>query len=81
MGSKSISALKDDDGDWVTDEDPIDLIDNDGDGLIDEDGKKLETEDLLSIVSDLNIGGNETTTDSLGSGMLMLMQQRDKMMT
>lgn len=31
----------DDDGDGVTDEDPIDFIDNDGDGLIDEDGRKL----------------------------------------
>jgi len=34
-------SREDDDGDGVTDEDPIDLIDNDGDGLIDEDGKKL----------------------------------------
>ena len=46
---------------------------------VDEDGNKLKTEELISIVSDLNIGGNETTTDSLGSGMLMLMKQRDKM--
>ena len=34
-------SREDDDGDGVTDEDPIDFIDNDGDGLIDEDGKKL----------------------------------------
>ena len=27
----------------------------------------------------MNIGGNETTTDSLGSGMLMLLQKPDKM--
>ncbi|MEC9458561.1 MAG: cytochrome P450 [Pseudomonadota bacterium] len=46
---------------------------------MDEDGNHLKTEELLSIVSDLNIGGNETTTDSLASGMLMLMQQRDKL--
>ena len=46
---------------------------------IDEDGNKLKTEELLSMVSDLNIGGNETTTDSMASGMLMLMQQRDKL--
>tara|TARA_B100000029_G_scaffold422834_1_gene429737 strand:- start:16 stop:1287 length:1272 start_codon:yes stop_codon:yes gene_type:complete len=46
---------------------------------IDEDGNHLKTEELISIVSDLNIGGNETTTDSLGSGMLMLMQQRNKL--
>lgn len=58
---------------------PKDDIISDLVNYIDEDGKKLETEELLSIVSDLNIGGNETTTDSLGSGMLMLMQQRDKM--
>ena len=58
---------------------PKDDIISDLVNYIDEDGKKLETEELLSIVSDLNIGGNETTTDSLGSGMLMLMQQRNKM--
>lgn len=46
---------------------------------VDEDGSHLKTEELISIVSDLNIGGNETTTDSLGSGMLMLMQQRNKL--
>ena len=46
---------------------------------MDEGGNHLKTEELLSIVSDLNIGGNETTTDSLASGMLMLMQQRDKL--
>ena len=56
---------------------PKDDIISDLVNYINEDGKKLETEELLSIVSDLNIGGNETTTDSLGSGMLMLMQQRD----
>ena len=39
--NKRHKSRKDDDGDGVTDEDPIDLIDNDGDGLIDEDGKKL----------------------------------------
>ena len=39
--SKQHKSRTDDDGDGVTDEDPIDLIDNDGDGLIDEDGKKL----------------------------------------
>ena len=46
---------------------------------IDENGDSLKTEELISIVSDLNIGGNETTTDSLGSGMLMLLQKPDKM--
>jgi len=39
--SSKHASRTDDDGDGVTDEDPIDLIDNDGDGLIDEDGKKL----------------------------------------
>jgi len=39
--NKRHKSRTDDDGDGVTDEDPIDLIDNDGDGLIDEDGKKL----------------------------------------
>ena len=39
--SKQHESNTDDDGDGVTDEDPIDFIDNDGDGLIDEDGKKL----------------------------------------
>ena len=39
--SRKHASRTDDDGDGVTDEDPIDLIDNDGDGLIDEDGKKL----------------------------------------
>ena len=39
--SKQHKSRTDDDGDGVTDEDPIDLLDNDGDGLIDEDGKKL----------------------------------------
>ena len=46
---------------------------------VDEDDNYLKTEELISIVSDLNIGGNETTTDSLGSGMLMLMQKRNKL--
>ena len=39
--SRKHASRTDDDGDGVTDEDPIDLIDNDGDGLIDEDGKKV----------------------------------------
>ena len=39
--SQQHASRTDDDGDGVTDEDPIDLIDNDGDGLVDEDGKKL----------------------------------------
>ena len=58
---------------------PKDDIISDLVNYIDEDGNELKTEELISIVSDLNIGGNETTTDSLGSGMLMLMKQRDKM--
>ena len=39
--SQKHASRTDDDGDGVTDEDPIDLIDNDGDGKIDEDGRKL----------------------------------------
>ncbi len=39
--SRKHASRTDDDGDGLTDEDPIDLIDNDGDGKIDEDGKKL----------------------------------------
>ena len=39
--SQQHASRTDDDGDGVTDEDPIDLIDNDGDGLVDEDGTKL----------------------------------------
>ncbi len=39
--SQRHASRTDDDGDGLTDEDPIDLIDNDGDGRIDEDGKKL----------------------------------------
>ena len=39
--SQQHASRTDDDGDGVTDEDPIDLIDNDGDGKIDEDGRKL----------------------------------------
>jgi cytochrome P450 len=58
---------------------PKDDIISDLVSYVDEDGNHLKTEELLSIVSDLNIGGNETTTDSLASGMLMLMQQRDKL--
>ena len=39
--SQKHASRTDDDGDGVTDEDPIDLIDNDGDGKVDEDGRKL----------------------------------------
>ena len=58
---------------------PADDIISDLVHYIDENGDSLKTEELISIVSDLNIGGNETTTDSLGSGMLMLLQKPDKM--
>ena len=58
---------------------PSDDIISDLVHYIDENGDSLKTEELISIVSDLNIGGNETTTDSLGSGMLMLLQKPDKM--
>tara|TARA_X000001036_G_scaffold416563_1_gene433732 strand:+ start:76 stop:1356 length:1281 start_codon:yes stop_codon:yes gene_type:complete len=44
-----------------------------------EDGESLKTEELISMVSALNIGGNETTTNSIAGGMLMLMQQKDKL--
>ena len=44
-----------------------------------EDESQLITEELLSMVSALNIGGNETTTNSIAGGMLMLMQQKDKL--
>jgi hypothetical protein len=43
---------EDDDGDNLTDEDPIDLIDNDGDGLIDEDGRKLRRAPRSSFAKD-----------------------------
>ena len=44
-----------------------------------EDGSQLITEELLSMVSALNIGGNETTTNSIAGGMLILMQQKEKL--
>ena len=44
-----------------------------------EDGTSLKTEELISMVSALNIGGNETTTNSIAGGMLMLMRQKDKL--
>ncbi len=50
--NKRHESRVDDDGDGVTDEDPIDLIDNDGDGLIDEDGKKLRREPRSSYDRD-----------------------------
>jgi hypothetical protein len=45
-------SREDDDGDGVTDEDPIDFIDNDGDGLVDEDGKKLRRAPRSSFARD-----------------------------
>jgi len=50
--NKRHASRKDDDGDGVNDEDPIDLIDNDGDGLIDEDGKKLRRAPRSSFAKD-----------------------------
>ena len=50
--NKRHASRKDDDGDGVNDEDPIDLIDNDGDGLIDEDGKKLRRAPRTSFAKD-----------------------------
>ncbi len=50
--NKRHESRVDDDGDGVTDEDPIDLIDNDGDGLVDEDGKKLRREPRSSYDSE-----------------------------
>ena len=45
----------------------------------DENGEYFKDTELLSIAFALNIGGNETTTNSISSGMLLLMQQPDKM--
>jgi cytochrome P450 len=42
-------------------------------------GEPLSTIELLGTTFALNIGGNETTTNSIAAGMLMLMQQPDKM--
>ena len=50
--SQKHASRKDDDGDGLTDEDPIDLIDNDGDGRIDEDGKKLRRAPRLTTAKD-----------------------------
>ncbi len=50
--SRKHASRTDDDGDGVTDEDPIDLIDNDGDGKIDEDGKKLRRAPRSSFAKD-----------------------------
>ena len=50
--NKRHASRKDDDGDGLNDEDPIDLIDNDGDGLIDEDGKKLRRAPRSSFAKD-----------------------------
>lgn len=45
----------------------------------DEHGEPLTTIEMLGITLALNIGGNETTTNSLAAGMLILMQQPEKM--
>lgn len=45
----------------------------------DENGEALTTTEMLGITLALNIGGNETTTNSLAAGMLILMQQPEKM--
>lgn len=45
----------------------------------DEQGEALSTTELLGITFALNIGGNETTTNSIAGGMLMLLEQPDKM--
>ena len=50
--NKRHASRKDDDGDGLNDEDPIDLIDNDGDGKIDEDGKKLRRAPRSSFAKD-----------------------------
>lgn len=41
----------------------------------DEQGEALSTTELLGITFALNIGGNETTTNSIAGGMLMLLEQ------
>ena len=50
--SQQHASRTDDDGDGVTDEDPIDLIDNDGDGKVDEDGRKLRRAPRSSFAKD-----------------------------
>ncbi|MDX1580303.1 MAG: cytochrome P450 [Alphaproteobacteria bacterium] len=45
----------------------------------DEDGEGLDMVDLLGTTFALNIGGNETTTNSIAGGMLMLMEQPEVM--
>ena len=50
--SQKHASRTDDDGDGVTDEDPIDLIDNDGDGKVDEDGRKLRRAPRSSFAKD-----------------------------
>jgi cytochrome P450 len=41
---------------------------------VEVDGRSLDTRELMSIVHNLLVGGNETTTNALGSGMLILAQ-------
>jgi len=45
----------------------------------DYDGRKLTDAEIIAIVYDLLIGGNETTTSSIGSGMMLLLEHPEQM--
>jgi cytochrome P450 len=44
-----------------------------------KDGRQLEDEEIISMIDHLFIGGNETTTFSLASGMWLLLNNPDQM--
>lgn len=41
-------------------------------------GRKLDDSEIISLVREILVGGNETTTSAIGSGMRMLIEQPDK---
>lgn len=43
-----------------------------------DDGRPLNTAELLSIIQQLLVAGNETTTNALGAGLVLLMENPDQ---
>lgn len=41
-------------------------------------GRKLDDSEIISLVREILVGGNETTTSAIGSGMRLLIDQPDK---
>ena len=63
----AVEIIADDDGDGLTDEDPVELVDNDGDGLINEDGPDPQVDDD----GDGQIGEDPTNRlDDDGDGLI-----------